>query len=272
MTDPIQAMMAEGDFDGAAAQVEARLSSGYDPGLGIQLFGIHIYRDDPDRAEAVLRDVMSRTPEVQPTELLANLSAVRTFLRRRHDPGVAGQRNLVLSQPNTAPQPWLAELIKASVEHASGQHDAAAASLASSRAATPAVSGVAKLARGGERRFSEIRDSDDLTGATLAAFSGPHLLDIPFSEVRGFAFLERGASWDWVWMPAAVALRDGRQFEARIPARYPGTAKHPDASVRLSRMTLWDRDHGYGVAVGMVDLMLDGAMVGIENVQAVQFD
>jgi protein involved in temperature-dependent protein secretion len=271
VSDPIQEMMAGGDFDGVAVRLEQTLAAGYDPGLGIQLFGVHIWRADPDRAEAVLREVMRQTPQIQPHDLLANLSAARAYLRRRGDPTLAGQRNLVLGQPRTVPDPWLAELIKASVEHASGQHELAARSVASAHAATPPASGVL-INRGAERRFSRLVDSDDLTGATLPCFSGPHLCDVPFAEISRIDFAGCNASWDWIWMPATIALRDGRVFDVRIPSRYPGTAGHPDATVRLNRMTLWDRDHGYAVAVGMVDYNADGAVIGIENISSIRFD
>lgn len=271
MSDPVKDLMAQGDFDGAAAAVEQALAAGFDPGLGIQLFGIHVYRDDPDRAEAVLRQV-GEVARIPIDGLLECLTATREYLARRRDPAVAGRRRFVLSGGNQMPPPWLAALVQASVEHAGGNAAAAARTLAEVKPRLPALAGTLQMVGGTRRRFAALRDSDDLTSAVVPCFAGPVVVDIPMTEIARLDFTDRRASWDRLWAPALVTLRDGRRQPGRIPTRYPGSGAHRDPTVRLSSMTLWDHDPGYAVAWGQVDLWADRATVGLEGVASILFD
>lgn len=276
MADPVQELMAAGEFDSAAAALDEALEREFDVGRAIQLFGVHAYRGDPDRAEAILRRASEHEPQLDARMLLDRIAAVRVYLCRRDSQAEAGHRNFVFGTPGKAPapEPWLALMVQASVEHAGGDRAAAAKTLAEARGQEPEVGGTIRFA-GEERRFSHIRDSDDLTGATVPCLVGPSLVDVAYTELGQIEFGERQASWDWLWLPALLTLRDGRQFDAAIPSRYPGTGQHSDPAIRLSQMTFWNNDNGYALGVGMVDLVLDpkpGVMVGIERVESISFD
>jgi len=268
--DPIQTCLMEGDFDGAVALVSAALDEQFAPELGVQLFGIHTFRDDPDAAEQALRRVVEAHPDLQVQALFDCLQALRAYLHRRESATETSQRNFVLGRSNPAPPPWLARQVQAAVEHASGEVAAAAASVQWVKTTRPDIAGEAHLIDGSRRSFQSICDADDLHGTVLHCFSGPHLLDIPFTELQRVDLGEVRASWDTIWRPIKVALRDGRQFAARMPTRYPRSGTHPDALVRLGRMTLLDHDRGYAIGWGMIDYILDEVAVGVERITSLR--
>jgi protein involved in temperature-dependent protein secretion len=95
--------------------------------------------------------------------------------------------------------------------------------------------------------------------------------DIPFSSIRRIDLPGSRSFFGAMVPPATVTLRDGRKAPVRVPLRYPESGKHPDASVRLARTTLFDNSHGYCVPSGMIDYFADHTIVGLGSLKAIEF-
>ena len=64
---------------------------------------------------------------------------------------------------------------------------------------------------------------------------------VPFERIRSVTLEAPSDLRDVVWMPAQLALANGGEAAALLPARYPGLGGGPPtAQIRLARKTEWD--------------------------------
>lgn len=111
--------------------------------------------------------------------------------------------------------------------------------------------------------FASITDSDPRIGARLEVFGAGDYFWIPFAQIETITMEPPKRLRDLLWIPARVTTAPG--FEQRemgellIPALSPLTFKHPEAEVRLGRLTEWCADEqGSEYPYGLKMLSIDG--------------
>lgn len=93
------------------------------------------------------------------------------------------------------------------------------------------------------RPFRSLVDADDRIGARLEVFAAGQYLWIPFAHLASVRMSAPKRLRDLLWAPAVV--RPGPAFQSRelgevlIPAVAPLSWQHPDAAVRLGRLSEW---------------------------------
>jgi protein involved in temperature-dependent protein secretion len=190
---------------------------------------------------------------------------------RLADRNLAGKRSGI-----GMPPPHALAYIRAAVAHASGDFAGALAALVEGDRASPRLAGTLHWRNGRTAPFTNIVDSDDLTGPILPVMDGDAVLDIAYSELASVSFGDPRMSFDSLWMPAEIHPRAGRPFQAKVPAMYPNSGVSHEPHVRMGNETVWGRSTGYAVAVGQRDFkMFDGAgsmsMTGIMQIRAIAF-
>lgn len=256
----------KGELDEAADLLKRALARGFDPNLAMSLFGVSLHRDVPEDAAPIVEQLYRVAPNLEGAWLRELVRGYTVYTRRRTDPDAAQTRQGVLP----APEPFQMAHLAAEVHHARGEHAIAKQKLAEAR--PPKIAGRLKRLDGAELELTSCTDSDDLRGPVLVCLApSGSVLDIPFTAIARVELHAPRTFFGSAVPPATVHLRDGRAADVRIPARYPGTGRHPDAMIRLGRMTSWDHEHGYAVAHGMVDLRCDDAIVGLATIAHISF-
>lgn len=125
--------------------------------------------------------------------------------------------------------------------------------------------------------FGSLSDADPRIGARLEVFAAGSYLWIPWGQV---AYLEIPAPRrlrDLLWSPAL--LRTGPAFrglelgEILTPVLNPLTWTHPDGSVRLGRITVWDQDEeGREIPFGQKMLLVDGEEIPLLEVRKLEIN
>jgi type VI secretion system protein ImpE len=110
--------------------------------------------------------------------------------------------------------------------------------------------------------FTTIRDADPRIGPRLEIFAAGQYMWLPFEHVETVRVDAPKRLRDLLWAPAIV--RPAQSFkglelgEALLPAIAPLTWRHPDAAVRLGRVTEWqDLSDGSQAPVGQKMLLID---------------
>ncbi|NTX58093.1 type VI secretion system accessory protein TagJ [Myxococcus sp. CA039A] len=271
----IEQHLAEGSFQEALRLIEAEVSKAPSGERLLMAFNVRVRLEDYDGALRALEDLEKLEPEVSEAVTFLHHCAEleRLHSLRRKDAERAKERGAL-----QAPQPFSRAYLQAAVSHAKGEFSDAARALEEGARSAPKTSGMLTRTNGVRVRFSDLTDSDELTGPHLPCFQGGTVLDVPFSELRSIQFEKPKSSMDVVWLPAQFQTLDGREVETRVPSLYPGTGLHDNAPIRLGEMTAWHHDpHGYAVAFGQRDFKLtheDGGMgmVGLLQVARIDFD
>lgn len=271
----VEQHIAEGGFQEALQLLEAELSRAPSGNRLLMAFNVRVRLEDYEGALRALDEMVKLEPGVSEAatflEHCARLERLHSL--RRKDAGLASERGALQE-----PQPFSRAYLQAAVFHAKGEYSDAARALAEGTGSAPRVSGTLTRTNGARVRFSDLTDTDDLTGPHLPCFKDGTVLDLPFSELRSIQFARPNSSMDFVWVPALFETPDGRKHETRVPSLYPGTGLHGSAPVRKGEMTVWHHDpHGYAVAFGQRDFKLtheDGGMgmVGLLQVARLDFD
>ncbi|MBZ4399367.1 type VI secretion system accessory protein TagJ [Myxococcus faecalis] len=271
----IEQHLAKGDFQAALQLIDAELSSAPSADRWLMAFNVRVRLEDFDGALRALDALVKLDPDVSDGVTFlghcANLERLHSL--RRKDPTLANERGAL-----QAPQPFSRAYLQAAVSHAKGDFSDAARVLKDIAGAAPKVPGTLTRTNGARVRFTDMIDSDDLTGPHLPCFQAGTVLDIPYNELASIQFERPRSSMDAVWVPAVFQTLTGQQFETRVPSRYPGSGLHGNAAVRLGEMTLWEHEpHGYAVAFGQRDFNLaheDGGLglVGLLQVARIDFD
>jgi type VI secretion system protein ImpE len=116
--------------------------------------------------------------------------------------------------------------------------------------------------------FHQVSDADPRIGARLEVFLGGVYAWVPFQHITSVTIQEPKRLRDLIWTPALVHTADsfqGRDLgEVLIPVLSPGSWQHPDDSVRLGRVTVWDsQEDGTEVPFGQKLFSVDGDEVPI---------
>jgi type VI secretion system protein ImpE len=110
--------------------------------------------------------------------------------------------------------------------------------------------------------FESLTDPDPRIGARLEVFGAGDYFWIPFSQVEAIEMQAPKRFRDLLWIPARVTTSPQYQQrelgEVLLPALTPLTFQHPDAAVRLGRVTEWcvdeqGRERPYGQKMLLVD-------------------
>lgn len=267
-------LIEQGDYAGAL-EVLRQATSGpqAEPPQLLSRFGVEVRLQQFDAAENTMQRLCAAAPEAAAVmgALGQTAKAERLAIQRLSDPALAGKRATV-----GMPPPHAMALVKAAVLHAQGNAEGAKGAVAEAQGLAPAVSGTLVRKNGATVRFTNIVDSDDLTGATLPCYEGPQVLDIAYSEIRTITFAEPKTSFDVLWPRTEITLVTGEVLRVRVPALYPGSGTSGDAFIRMGRMTTWSRDKGYAEGHGQRDISLttaDGrAIVGLLTIASVTLD
>lgn len=114
-----------------------------------------------------------------------------------------------------------------------------------------------------QRAFNTLTDADPRIGARLEVFAAGQYLWIPFQHIATIRMAPPKRLRDLLWAPGVV--RTGAGFrgvelgEVLLPTLAPLTSQHPDAAVRLGRVTEWTTlDDDTAVPVGQKLLLVDG--------------
>lgn len=269
----IEQSIDQGEFETALAQLtQATAGPQPDPGQILMMFSMEVRLQRFQAAEATMRRLLSVAPQIAPVMERYGLAAraEATATARLTDPAVASQRKAL-----GAPPPYALAYVKAAVLHAQKDYAGAAAALAEAKPLTPPTTGTLTWANGRTARFTDLTDSDDLTGPNLPCYDGPTLLDVPYTQLRSVSFLDCKTSFDVMWMPAEVTTVAGKKLSLRVPSYYTGTGKGDMGMVRTGQMTSWQRDHGYAQGVGQRDFkvtMADGGTSMVGMLQVVKLD
>ena len=112
------------------------------------------------------------------------------------------------------------------------------------------------------RAFTTLSDADPRIGARLEVFAAGEYLWIPFEHIATIRLVAPKRLRDLLWAPAVVrtgpAFRGLELGEVLVPALAPLTSQHPDAGVRLGRVTEWVALGDETVPLGQKLLLVDG--------------
>jgi type VI secretion system protein ImpE len=112
------------------------------------------------------------------------------------------------------------------------------------------------------RPFQELMDADPRVGPRLEVFAAGQYLWIPLEHVASVRMASPKKLRDLLWIPAVVRTGPGfRGFElgeVLLPVLAPLSWQHPDAAVRLGRVTEWTESEETPVPVGQKLLLVDG--------------
>ena len=141
----------------------------------------------------------------------------------------AGKRTpLIFGQPDE----WVGLLVQAASMVAENRHSEAAMLRARAFEAAPATAGKID-----GRSFEWIADADTRLGPLLEVILDGKYYWVPFGRISRIEIEKPSDLRDLVWTPARFTWTNGGAVSAHIPARYPGTERSEDDTLRLSRKT-----------------------------------
>lgn len=269
----VEQHMERGDLAAALELLTAQIAGNApDPGQVLMAFNLEVRLQRFDAADRTIHRLFQLAPQLAGPlgEFAANARAEARMVARQTDPAIAGKRAGI-----GMPPPHALTYVKAAVHHAQRDYPTVVAALAEARQHTPKTAGTLIRRGGAAVTFTDLVDSDDLTGPILPCYEGDAVLDLAYSELRSITFLDRRTSFDTMWVPAEIVPVTGKPLRAKVPAFYAGTFVASDRTVRSGSVTLWDHAHGYAEAIGQRDLKLIGpenrtSMVGILQVQRIE--
>lgn len=271
----IEQSIERGEFETALALlVQATSGPSPDPGQLLMIFNMEVRLQRFEAAEVSMRRLCAAAPQVAPVmeryRVAAHAEATATA--RLTDPALAGKRKAL-----GAPPPYAMAYVKAAVLHAQRDYVGAAAAIAEGRTYAPPASGTLTWINGRTARFTNLTDTDDLTGPNLPFYDGGTLLDVPYSQLRSVTFLDPKTSFDVMWLSAEVVTAGGKALMLRVPSYYVGTGKAKEGTVRTGQETMWEHDRGYAQGIGQRDFKVTtpegGAlMVGILQLRKIELD
>jgi type VI secretion system protein ImpE len=124
------------------------------------------------------------------------------------------------------------------------------------------------------RPFTSLTDADPRIGARLEIFAAGQYTWIPLEKISSIQMEPPQRLRDLLWIPAVV--QTGEDFralelgEVLLPVLTPDAATHPDAEVRLGRVTDWVEVDGAEVPVGQKLLLVDGEEISILEIRELE--
>jgi type VI secretion system protein ImpE len=227
-----------------AAAIEAQLAevraAPLDPGKRTFLFELLAFAGEFERAGQQLNVLGQETAEKGwGASVYQNLLAAEQ-MRRRVFAGQARPEVFI-----DAPA-FVGARLTAVEQLARGDATGAAAALAESDAAAPAVRGSLN-----EQPIEGLRDADDLLAPILEVMVLREYVWVPWSQITELEVAAPTHPRDLIWTPARIVLTDGEQRRCYLPALYPGTQTAADDNVKLGRVTQWQAPEGEGPVRGI---------------------
>ncbi len=112
------------------------------------------------------------------------------------------------------------------------------------------------------RPFAELTDADPRIGARLEVFAAGQYTWVPLDQIASVRVQQPARLRDLLWTPALVRLAEHAKAvdlgEVLVPALAPLSWQHPDASVRLGRVTEWAAVDDGEAPIGQKMLLVDG--------------
>jgi type VI secretion system protein ImpE len=139
----------------------------------------------------------------------------------------------------------------------------------------------AEASRGGQangKPFQDFSDADPRTGARLELFAAGNYLLLPLEHVASIQIPPPQRLRDLLWTPAAVrttpSFKGTELGEVLLPVMAPFSWKNPDETVRLGRMTVWEKPEGheYQVPFGQKMWVVDEEEMPFLELRALEFN
>jgi type VI secretion system protein ImpE len=163
------------------------------------------------------------------------------------------------------PPEWIGSLAEAMAFFGKGEFKAGAQLRDKAFEAAPASAGTVN----GEA-FEWIADADERLGPVLEVILEGRYCWVPFCRIRQI-FIEPVADLrDLVWAPAQFVWENGGQASGHIPARYAGTERLEEASLKLSRKTEWRDKSGIQIGVGQRMLATDAGEYPLLEIRKIE--
>jgi type VI secretion system protein ImpE len=164
------------------------------------------------------------------------------------------------------PPEWVGSLAEAMSFFGKGEFGAGAKLRDKAFAAAPTTAGKVN----GES-FEWVADADERLGPVLEVILESRYYWIPFSRIRQI-FIEPVTDLrDLVWAPAQFVWENGGQAAGHIPARYAGTERSEDTSLKLARKTEWRQEAGVHVGLGQRILATDAGEYPLLEIRTMEF-
>ena len=87
--------------------------------------------------------------------------------------------------------------------------------------------------------FADFRDGDDLLAPFVEAIIHADYVWLPIEQLAAIEIQAPRTLRDLLWIPAKVEFTGQQTSDVFIPVRYYGSSDHPQDSVKLGRMTIW---------------------------------
>lgn len=255
--------LVQGNLGEALTQARRDVTSNPESfGLRFLLFELLVLVEEFNQAEDELRYATAADPNIADgVELyLGLLSAER--LRYNWMTKAQGSPNGLLKPPDYA-----AKFVEASSLLCEARVKEAEVLLREGWQQVPKLSGSLD-----GKRFSEIRDADDVLGPFLEALVPGHYYWIPFEQIQRVEFQPKHGYQDTIWIPAYIEMKEGVRGNLWFPSLYSGTSKKSALS-KLGQLTEWEYPSpNVARAYGQRDLKTDEILQGIRQVSTILLD
>ena len=234
-------LLREGKPEAAVAVLQSRVrKEPSDPTLRVFLFQLLCVLGNWERARDQLKSLAELDPGSFPLVHLYGAAINCELLRREVFAGT--KTPLMLGEP----LPWAALLLQALSAAAQGKSGDATALRGEALEQATAIPGNVD-----GQAFEWIADADSRVGPMCEAVIDGKYYWVPFERIRSIALEVPSDLRDFLWMPARLALVNGGDTAALLPARYPGSESSPDGLIQLGRKTEWEETapetfHGRG--------------------------
>jgi len=234
-------LLREGKPEAAVAALQSRVRKApSDPKLRVFLFQLLCVLGNWERARDQLKALAELDPGSFPLVHLYGAAINCELLRREVFAGT--KTPLMLGEP----LPWAALLLQALSAAAQGKSGDARALRGEALEQATAIPGTVD-----GQAFEWIADADSRVGPMCEAVIDGQYYWVPFERIRSIALEVPSDLRDFLWMPARLALVNGGDTAALLPARYPGSESSTDGLIQLGRKTEWEETapetfHGRG--------------------------
>lgn len=186
----------------------------------------------------------------------------------------AGQTSpLIFGEPDR----WVALVIEALKQTASGQHAEADRLRAEAFDLAPTTAGTIEVTGDHQFEFQWIADADPRLGPILEGLLNGQYYWIPLHRIARIDIEAPADLRDFVWAPVHFTWANGGEAFGMIPTRYPGSETADDPLLRLSRKTDWisvdqSTDDSLFIGVGQRMLATDVDEYALLDVRTITLD
>ncbi len=220
---------------------------------------------------AFLLALIERFDEAEQLARAANLQGIDTIVRgerqratRWRDPAANGAMMVAIDTPSGS---LYAAMGAAFVHRDAGLADHTKAELA--KLARP-IAGTLTFAGGQVKPFEDIADADDAIGQMLESYGDDGLLYFPLEGLRRIAPLPKKSFMDHL-MPKVEVTDHRGTMVVYVPLLYACSATSPIDQLRNGQATMFDYLGSAKRGRGQRDFRVDNALVGLQNIAAIDF-